>query len=76
MFGEYIQPTLQSFRAFLALVITACLVEAEAASLDIHGKKCLELLPREETPVLLELAQGRRGPFLPTLMGQASGPAS
>ena len=71
--GEYIQSTLLSLGAFLALVFTACLAEAEAASLDNHGKKHLELLPREEAPFLLELAQGRRKPFLLTVMGRLLG---
>lgn len=35
------------FGGFLALESTACLAEAEAASLDNHGRKHLVLLPRK-----------------------------
>lgn len=52
MFGEHIQSTLLSLVAYLA--------EAEYASLDKQGRKCLVLPHREELPVLLKLAQGNK----------------
>lgn len=42
------------------LSLVAYLAEAEFASLDKQGRKCLVLLHREELLVLLEFAQGRK----------------
>ena len=60
--------------AFLVLVFMGCL--AEAARLDNRGKKCLELLPREEPPGPPGACPGQERAICTNCDGQTSEPAS